>query len=120
MQMKYLNHLTLGEEMATGYGVDVLTVQRLSFIGGSMATASVVALTGPIGFVGLIVPHAIRKLSGFDHRITLPASFLVGGAFLVICDTIARTVLTPTEIPVGIITAIVGVPFFIHILVAVK
>ncbi|MGC9326346.1 MAG: iron chelate uptake ABC transporter family permease subunit, partial [Candidatus Hinthialibacter sp.] len=75
------------------------------------------SLSGPIGFVGLIVPHAVRQLIGFDHRIVLPASFCLGGAFLVICDTIARTIFSPTELPVGIITALIGGPLFIRILI---
>jgi len=116
MQMGSYNLLALGEEMALGYGVDVISVQRLSLIGGGLATAGAVSIAGPIGFVGLLVPHAVRRLSGFDHRILLPASFLAGGTLLVICDTIARTIVAPTEMPVGIITALVGGPFFIYLL----
>jgi iron complex transport system permease protein len=115
-QMGTLNHLSLGEEMALGQGIDVATVQKLSFIGGGLATTGAVSLAGPIGFVGLLVPHAVRRLSGFDHRILLPGSFLAGGAFLVACDTVARTVVSPTEMPVGIITALVGGPFFVYLL----
>jgi iron complex transport system permease protein len=73
---------------------------------------------GPIGFVGLIIPHSVRRLSGFDQRLVLPCSFLLGGAALAACDSIARTVLAPTELPVGIITAIVGGPLFIYLLVS--
>lgn len=116
LQAQALNHLSLGEEMAAGHGVAVAEVQRLTFIGGGLATAAVVSLTGPIGFVGLIVPHAVRRLSGFDQRIVLPGSFLLGGAFLAICDTAARTLFAPLEMPVGVITAIVGGPLFIKIL----
>ncbi len=116
MQMGSYNLLALGEEMALGYGVDVISVQRLSLIGGGLVTAAAVSIAGPIGFVGLLVPHAIRRLSGFDHRILLPASFLAGGTLLVACDTIARTLVAPTEMPVGIITALVGGPFFIYLL----
>lgn len=115
--MVELNHLTMGEDLASGHGVDVISVQRRVFIGGGLATAAVVSLSGPIGFVGLIVPHTIRRITGYDHRIVLPASFFLGGAFLVICDTIARTVFAPTELPVGIITALVGGPLFIRILI---
>ena len=117
MQRSALNHLALGEEMASGHGVDVRAVQLQSFIGAGLTTAAAVSLTGPIGFVGLIVPHVVRRVSGFDHRLVLPASFLLGGAFLVFCDTIARTALYPSEMPVGIITALIGAPIFIHILV---
>jgi len=113
-----LNHIALSEEMAMGHGVDVLLVRRNVFIGGGLATAAVVALVGPIAFVGLIVPHAVRRLSGVDQRTVLPAAFLLGGASLAICDTLARTVIAPTELPVGIITAILGGPLFIHLLVS--
>jgi len=116
LQTARLNHLSLGSDLAYSHGVNVTAVQRDVFIGGGLATASVVSLAGPIGFVGLIVPHTIRTLSGYDHRVIIPAAFLGGGAFLVACDTIARTIVAPTEMPVGIITAIVGGPFFIHLL----
>ncbi len=112
-----LNHLTLGEELASGHGVDVQRVQRGGFFGGAISTAVIVSVVGPISFIGLIVPHAVRRLSGFDHRLVLPASFCLGGAVLVFCDTIARTMLAPREIPVGIITALIGGPLFIWILV---
>jgi iron complex transport system permease protein len=113
-----LNHLALGEEMALGHGVDVKAVQRHVFIGGGLATAAVVSLSGPIGFIGLIIPHAVRRLSGFDQRIVLSGSFLFGGAVLAVCDTLARTVLAPTELPVGIITALIGGPLFIRLLLS--
>jgi iron complex transport system permease protein len=76
----------------------------------------VTALTGPIGFVGLIVPHALRMWLGTDHRLLLPCSFLLGGAFVALCDVFSRTVLAPVEIPVGVITALLGGPFFIWML----
>ncbi len=114
--MEELNHLSLGEEMATGHGVDVPAVQKRVFFGGGLTTAAVVSLAGPIGFVGLIVPHIVRRFFGFDHRLVLPASFFLGGAFLAVCDTVARTVMAPVEIPVGIITALVGGPLFIRML----
>ena len=117
LQTPVLNQLSLGKDLAMGQGVNVERVQRHCLVGGALATAAVVSLAGPIGFVGLIIPHIIRRLSGFDHRIVLPASFLLGGAFLVLCDSTARTVLAPTEIPVGVITALVGGPFFIYVLV---
>ena len=112
-----LNHIALGEEMAAGHGVEVEAVQRDVFIGGGLATAAVVSLVGPIGFVGLIVPHAVRRLSGFDQRTVLLGSFFLGGISLTVCDALARTVLAPTELPVGIITALVGGPLFIRLLV---
>jgi len=111
-----LNALSLGEEMAYGYGVNVKNVHMKAFIGGGILTAAIVSVAGPIGFVGLIIPHIVRALSGSDNRIVLPASFLTGAAFLAICDAFARTVIAPTEMPVGIITAVIGAPVFIRLL----
>ncbi len=116
MQSLSLNHIIFGEELATGHGVSVASVQKWSFIGGAITTASVIAHTGPIAFVGLVIPHIIKGTNGTDHRLLLPASFFAGGAFLVICDTVARTITAPAEMPVGIITAITGGIFFIYIL----
>jgi iron complex transport system permease protein len=82
-----------------------------------LATAAAVSLAGPIGFVGIVVPHLVRLLVGVDHRIVLPASALFGAAFLVACDLLARTILSPVEIPVGIVTAMIGGPFFLWLLV---
>lgn len=113
-----LNHIALGEEMAMGHGVPVSQVQRSIFMGGGLATAAVVSLVGPIGFVGLIIPHGVRRLVGFDQRTVLPCSFLLGGAALAVCDMLARTIISPTELPVGIITAVIGGPLFIYLLVA--
>jgi iron complex transport system permease protein len=97
--------------------VDVGGTQRMAFISASMATSAAVSLGGPIGFVGIVVPHLVRLLVGVDHRIVLPASALFGAAFLVVCDLAARTLLAPIEIPVGVITAMVGGPFFLWLLV---
>jgi len=113
-----LNHIAFGEEMAMGHGVDTKRVQRAVFVGGGLSTAAVVSFVGPIGFVGLIVPHIVRRLSGFDQRTVLPCSFFLGGAALAACDAVARTALSPTELPVGIITAIIGGPLFIRLLIA--
>lgn len=115
-QARSLNHLSLGELTAGGHGVDVPSVRRHCFIGGAMATAGVVSIAGPISFIGLIVPHICRIINGSDHRLVLPCSFLSGGVLLVVCDTIARTIISPTEIPVGIITAVIGGPVFIVLL----
>jgi len=114
----HLNHLALGEELALGHGIPVRQVQRDIFIGGACATASVVSVVGPISFVGLIIPHAVRKLSGYDQRIVLPGCFFLGGSVLAIFDTIARTLIAPTELPVGILTAVIGGPLFIQLLVS--
>jgi len=117
-QSDRLNHLALGEEMALGHGVNVRSVQRRVFVGGGLATAAVVSLVGPIGFVGLIVPHAVRRLGATDQRTILPGAFLLGGTVLTVCDAAARTVIAPTELPVGIITAVIGGPLFIRMLVS--
>lgn len=112
-----LNLLSVGGDLAAARGVDVARAQRLAFLSASLATSAAVALAGPIGFVGIIVPHLVRLLVGVDHRVVLPASALAGAAFLVICDLAARTLIAPVEIPVGIITALIGGPFFLWLLV---
>jgi iron complex transport system permease protein len=111
-----LNLLTLGEDVAAARGVDVGQAQRIAFLSASLATGAAIALAGPIGFIGVVVPHLVRLLVGSDHRVVLPASVLFGAAFLVVCDLIARTVMAPIELPVGIVTAMVGGPFFIWLL----
>ena len=110
------NLLAVGEEWAAARGVPTSRLILCGYLAGSFLTASVTSFTGPIGFVGLIVPHALRMIFGADHRLLIPSSFLVGAAFLVGCDTIARTALSPAEIPVGVVTALIGGPFFIWIL----
>ena len=110
------NLLAVGEEWAAARGVPASKLLIAGYIAGSLMTASVTAFTGPIGFIGLIVPHGLRMALGADHRILIPCSFFLGAAFLTICDTLARTVLAPTEIPVGVITAMLGGPFFIWLL----
>ncbi len=114
------NHLAFGEETASARGVDPARTRRRAFLAGSLATASVVSVTGPIGFVGLLVPHAVRLLIGPDHRALLPCSFLAGGALLAWCDTLARTAAAPTEIPVGLFTALLGGPLFLWLLLREK
>ncbi|MCX7847551.1 MAG: iron ABC transporter permease, partial [bacterium] len=111
-----LNQLSFGEEVAGGRGVSVRRVLTMTFFGSVLMTAGAVAVAGPIGFVGLIVPHTVRLMSGPDQRVVLPASALLGGAVLALCDVGARTWLAPTEIPVGIITACVGAPVFLFLL----
>lgn len=112
------NQLAFGEELAAGRGVNVPRIQQVSFFAGSLATSAVVSVCGPIGFVGLIVPHIVRRLIGPDHRLLLPCSVLAGGGFLVLCDTFSRTVIAPSELPVGIVTAMLGGPFFLWLLVS--
>ena len=115
-----LNQLSLGPDIAASRGVNVRRVQKTSYLAASLLTGMVVALAGPIGFVGLIVPHTVRFLIGPDHRALLPASFLAGGAFLVVCDTAARSMLGGFEIPVGVLTATLGGPFFLGVLLRAK
>jgi iron complex transport system permease protein len=112
-----LNQLALGEEMAAGRGVDVAAVQVEAFLAGSVLTALIVSVAGPIGFVGLIVPHVLRGIIGPDHRSLLFACFFAGGAFLAAADTVARSAFAPSELPVGVLTAIMGGPFFLLLLV---
>jgi iron complex transport system permease protein len=112
-----LNLLTLGEDVAAARGVDVGRAQRIAFLSASLATGAAISLAGPIGFIGVVVPHLVRLLVGADHRVVLPASIMFGAAFLVVCDLIARTAMAPIELPVGIVTALVGGPFFIWLLV---
>jgi len=111
-----LNPLSAGEDWATSRGVDVRRVKTFCYFIASILTGAVTAFSGPIGFVGLIVPHTVRLVIGPDHRLLIPASFFLGAAFLVLCDTAARTIFAPTEIPVGVITALLGGPFFIALL----
>ncbi len=112
-----LNLLSLGPESAEARGVDVERTQRVAFVSASLATGAAVSVAGPIGFIGIVVPHLVRLLVGADHRLVLPASALFGAAFLVACDVLARTLLAPVELPVGVITALVGGPFFLWLLV---
>lgn len=113
-----LNLLAAGEEWAATRGASLGQLKLMTYLAGSLLTASVTALTGPIGFIGLLVPHALRLALGPDHRALIPAAFLAGGTFLVVCDTVARTALSPAEIPVGVITALLGGPSFIWLLKA--
>jgi len=110
------NLLSTGELTARSRGVNVERCHGVTYVAASLAVAAVVSVTGPIGFVGLIVPHMLRVMLGSDHRILFPASVFTGAGFLVLCDTLARTVFAPAEIPVGVITSLLGGPFFIAIL----
>lgn len=111
-----LNVLMLGEEHAGHLGVDVERRKIVLLALGSLLTGSAIALSGLVGFVGLVIPHVARLLLGPDHRVLLPASALLGAIFLLLADLVARTIIAPTEMPVGIITALVGAPFFIYLL----
>ncbi len=112
-----LNLLSLGADAAAARGVDVVRAERLAFLSASLATGAAVSLAGPIGFIGIVVPHLVRLLVGADHRVVLPASACFGAAFLIGCDLVSRTALAPLELPVGIVTAMIGGPFFLWQLV---
>jgi iron complex transport system permease protein len=111
-----LDLLALGEEPASYLGADVESLKRRVYVAASLLTAAAVAVSGVIGFVGLIVPHIGRLIWGHRHRALLPASFLGGGTLLALADTAARTTVAPRELPVGIVTALVGVPVFVLLL----
>ena len=108
-----LNLLSAGEEAARSMGVNVERTRNAAVVLASLLTAAVVSVAGPIGFVGLIVPHGARLLFGPDHRLLVPASALCGAIFMALADTAARTLIAPTELPVGVITALVGGPCFL-------
>ncbi len=111
-----LNLLALGDEGAEQLGVDLASSRRRVFAAASLMVGAAVSLTGVITFVGLIVPHVLRRVLGSDNRLLVPASFFGGAAFLVLCDLAARVVIAPSELPVGAITALTGGPFFVYLL----
>jgi iron complex transport system permease protein len=113
---KDLNLMSMGEETASELGVEVERVKKTAFIFTSLITGAVVSVSGLIGFVGLAVPHLTRMIWGPDHRFLIPASALLGAMVLILADTIARTVMAPSEIPVGVVTALAGAPFFVYLL----
>jgi len=115
-QSRQLNLLALGEEAALQLGVEAERVKRRIFAGAALCTAAVVAFVGPIGFVGLIVPHALRMTLGPDNRVLVPAALFAGGGFLLLADTLARNLIAPAELSVGVITSFCGAPFFIYLL----
>ena len=111
-----LNVLALGEEAALQLGIDPEGLKLRVFVGAALLTACVVAFAGPIGFVGLIVPHMLRLVLGPDNRVLVPTALLGGGTFLLVADTLARNVLAPAELSVGVLTSFCGAPFFIYLL----
>jgi iron complex transport system permease protein len=115
-QARALNLLALGEESALQLGVDAERVKRTVFVAASLLTGVIVAQTGPIGFVGLIVPHGVRLVVGADNRLLVPVAAGAGAMFLVLADTLARLVVQPAELPVGVVTAFCGAPFFVYLL----
>lgn len=111
-----LNAISLGEEEAIHLGINIETVKKILFFVTSLITGAIVSVTGIIGFVGLIIPHVMRLLVGPNHKILLPASCLAGAAFLVACDALSRSLFPPIEIPIGVITSLIGAPIFIALL----
>ena len=112
-----LNLLISGDEIAASRGVDLQRIKKMLFVATSLMVGGVVALCGPIGFVGMMVPHICRLCFGADHRILMPVVLVFGGGFLTLCDTLARTLIAPAEMPVGVITALLGGPFFLWLLI---
>ena len=111
-----LNLLTRGADVAQTLGVQVSRLRRGVYLVASLATAAAVTQAGAIGFIGLIVPHLVRLAAGNDQRLLLPASALAGGSLLVLADTLARTLIAPQQLPVGVLTALLGVPAFLILL----
>ncbi|UJP65650.1 FecCD family ABC transporter permease [Mongoliitalea daihaiensis] len=119
-QFQALNALAIGESEAFHMGINVQQTKLIVLIGSALIVGTAVAFTGTIGFVGLVVPHLLRILIGADHRLVLPAAWLAGAILLTVADTLARTMVAPSEMPIGIITAIIGAPFFIWLLSSIK
>jgi len=112
-----LNLLTLGDDIAISRGMNVSKIKNILFLATSLMVGAVISVVGPIGFVGMMVPHIARLIIGSDHRYLFVLNIIFGGAFLVFCDTLSRTLIAPAEIPVGVITALLGGPFFIWLLI---
>jgi len=113
---RVLDLLSVGSEAAAARGVDVARAERVALLSASLATGASVSLAGPVGFVGIIVPHMVRSMVGADHRLVVPGAALFGAAFLIACDVVARTIVPPLELPVGIVTAVIGGPVFLWLL----
>jgi len=113
---RMLDLVSVGTESAAARGVNVERAERVALISASLATGAAVSLAGPVAFVGIVVPHLVRLIVGAHHRLVLPAAGLFGAAFLVLCDLLARTLMAPVEFPVGVVTAVIGGPFFLWLL----
>src|SRR5205807_6188213 len=113
---RVLDLMSLGADAAATRGVDVVRAERVALVSASLSTGAAVSLGGPVPFVGIIVPHLVRLLVGADHRLVLPASALFGAAFLIACDLVARTIIAPFELLVGIVTAVIAGPVFLCLL----
>ena len=115
VKIRELDMLLLGRELAASRGLNVRATRMILFSGVSLMVGTVVAVCGPVGFVGLMVPHICRAVTGAKHGFLIPSSALAGGILLVVCDAVSRTVISPAELPLGIITALIGTPFFISL-----
>ncbi len=113
---RVLDLISLGAESAAARGVDVMRTERVALVSASLITGAAVSLAGPVAFIGIVVPHLVRLLVGADHRLVLPGSALFGATLLIACDVIARTAFAPLELPVGIVTAMIGGPVFLWLL----
>lgn len=113
---KELNAILTGEEVAESLGVDTVATKKILIVVSSLVVAVCVSVSGIIGFVGLIIPHCIRLFVGADYRKILPVSCLAGAIFMIFCDTIARSIVAPSELPVGVVTALFGAPYFVYLL----
>ncbi len=116
VNLNKLNLVAMGDEIAYSRGVNVLRTQRMCFFSSSLVIGAVVCLSGPISFVGLIIPHLVRMILGPDHKYLFWGCIFLGATFLIICDTISRTILAPRMIPIGVVTVLFGAPFFIYLL----
>jgi len=116
LMAREINVLARGGEQAAAFGVSVERLRLVLFLLASLLTATAVTLAGSVGFIGLVVPHMIRLMGGGDHRLLVPASVLLGGGLLILSDTLARTLLAPQQLPVGVVTAMLGVPLFLYLL----
>ena len=114
---KSLNALALGDAQALHMGVDVVTVKRIIMVLATIAVGASVAVAGVIGFIGLIIPHILRMTFSSDHRLVIPGSALLGAALLSLADLLARTIVVPAELPIGILTALIGTPVFLYIII---
>ncbi|MCE3235523.1 MAG: iron transporter permease [Vampirovibrio sp.] len=115
-----LNLIAMGDDIAVSRGVELRRTRKLLFFSTSLTVGGVVSFCGPIGFVGMMAPHICRLLVGSDHRVLMPATLLLGGTLLTICDTLSRTLIAPAEIPVGVLTSLLGCPFFLWLLLKGK
>ena len=111
-----LDLISLGADAAAARGVNVLAAERLALAGASLATGAAVSLAGPVGFIGLVVPHLVRLSFGGDNRLVIIGAALAGAGFVIVADTVARTLIAPRELPVGAITVLIGAPLFIYLL----